>query len=103
MKNKALQIVEHYGIGNQLKKLSEEVFELQEAITIHELKKSVKYEIPHTEIKGSREHIIEELGDVRFMLLQFQSWYGITDEDIEKVMIFKSDRQNERIKNERII
>lgn len=99
MKNKALQIAEHYGISNQLKKLSEEVFELQEAVTIHELKKSVEYEIPKTEIKGSREHIIEELGDARFMLLQFQCWYGITDEEIEEVMIFKGNRQLERIKN----
>lgn len=101
MKEKALKIIEHYGVSHQLKKLSEEVFELQEATTIHELKKSVEYEIPLTEIIGTREHIVEELGDARFVLLQIQCWYGITDEEIEKVMIFKGNRQDERIKNEK--
>ena len=32
MKNNLLKIINHYGISNQLKKLSEEIFELQEAI-----------------------------------------------------------------------
>lgn len=92
MKEIALQIIKYYGLEHQLRKLNEEYFELQEAITIHNLKKSVEYEIPLTEIIGTKEHIIEELGDVRLVLLQIQSFYEITDEEIEKVMDFKAYR-----------
>ena len=100
MKEIALQVINHYGVDHQQRKLSEEVFELQEAISIHELKKSVEYEIPLTEIIGTKEHIIEELGDVRFVLLQIQSFYGITDEEIENVMGFKGVRTLERMNND---
>ena len=100
MKDIALEVINHYGVIPQLKYFQSEVFELNEAIITHELKSTVEYEIPLTEIVGTREHIIEELGDVRFMLLQFQCKYGITDEEIEKVMEFKGIRQLERLKNE---
>ena len=45
MEKDLLKIIEHFGINNQQRKLQEEVFELQEAITTHELKKqlSMKY------------------------------------------------------------
>ena len=98
MKNKAIEVIEHYGVNHQQRKLSEEVFELQEAISIHEMKASIEYEIPLTELIGTREHIIEELGDVRFMLLQFQCKYNIKDEEIEEVMCYKGNRQSERIR-----
>lgn len=99
MKDIALNIIKHFGLEHQLRKLNEEYYELQEAITIHELKKTVEYEIPLTEIIGTKEHIIEELGDVRLVLLQIQSFYGITDEEIENAMEFKGVRTLERIKN----
>lgn len=92
MKEIALNIIKHFGLEHQLRKLNEEHYELQEAITIHELKKTVEYEIPLTEIIGTKEHIIEELGDVRLVLLQIQEFYGITDEEIENVMEFKGVR-----------
>lgn len=92
MKEIALNIINHFGLEHQLRKLNEEYYELQEAITIHELKKTVEYEIPLTEIIGTKEHIIEELGDVRLVLLQIQEFYGITDEEIKNVMEFKGFR-----------
>ena len=102
MKENLLQIINHYGIKSQQRKLQEEVFELQEAIINHELKKSVEYEIPLTEIIGTREHITEEIADVLVMLKQFQYYYGIEDKDIKKIMKFKIHRQLERIKNEKV-
>lgn len=39
MKNDLLKIILHYGVNAQQRQLAEEVFELQEAITTHELKK----------------------------------------------------------------
>lgn len=50
MQGDLLKIIKHYGVNAQQRKLAEEVFELQEAITTHELKNSVSYEIPLTEL-----------------------------------------------------
>lgn len=97
MEEKLLKIINHYGINHQQRKLQEEVFELQEAITTHELKKTVEYEIPLTEIIGTKEDITEELADVQVMLDQLQFYYKIKDEDIWDMMKFKVERQIERI------
>ena len=78
----------------------EESGELLEAIIIHELNKSVEYEIPLTEIVGTKEHIAEELSDCFVMLKQFQYYYGIEDKDIERIMKYKIDRQLRRIDEE---
>lgn len=84
MKEKLLQIIEHYGLYNQLKYLHTEYFELDEAI------------ISCDEIG----HIAEELADVMVMLKQIQYDYDIADEQIEGIMNCKIDRQLERIANE---
>lgn len=97
MKNNLLKIIKHYGINHQQRKLEEEVFELQEAITIHELKQSVEYDIPLTEIVGSKEHITEELADVLMLLGQIIHYYDIEVSDIEKNMEYKIMRQLKRI------
>lgn len=98
MKEKLLKIINNYGVMPQLKYFQSEVFELNEAIINHELKKTVEYEIPLTEIVGTREHIAEEIADVQVMLAQFQYYYGISDEEIWEIMKYKVDRQLERIK-----
>ena len=100
-KKKLLKIINHYGVNNQQRKLAEEVFELQEAIINYELKSSVEYEIPLTEIIGSKEHIIEEMTDCMVLLSQFKEYYGITDEEITNNMQLKIKRQLERIENEK--
>ena len=87
MKDKLLQIINRYGIEHQQRKLEEEVFELQQAITLFETS-TTKYNIE------------EELADVMVMLKQFQHYFDIKDEEIEKVMKFKVDRQLERIAND---
>lgn len=102
MKDKLLQIISFYGIDNQKRKFLEESGELLEAIIIHELNKSVEYEIPLIEIIGTKEHVAEELADVMVMLKQFQYYYGIEDKDIEIIMKYKIDRQLRRIEKENI-
>lgn len=99
MKEKLLKIINHYNVNNQLRKLNEEVFELQEAIIIHELKKSVEYEIPLTEIIGTKEHITEEIADVMVIVEQFVHYYDIDPYKVGEIMDKKIDRQIERIKN----
>ena len=98
MKTDLLKIIMHYGVNAQQRQLAEEVFELQEAITTHELKNSVSYEIPITEIVETREHIAEEIADVLVLLFQFNEYYGL--DIISKIMDNKIKRQLERIKNE---
>ena len=100
MEQKLLKIIRRYGINNQLRKFNEEALELEEAIITHELKKSVEYEIPLTEIIGTKEHITEELADCMVLLEQFKLYYGITSEEITKIFWSKVDRQLGRIEKE---
>lgn len=100
MKDDLLKIIQHYGVNHQQRKFNEEVFELQEAINTYELKETVQYEIPLTEIIGTKEHITEEIADCLVLLKQFQVYYDISAEQIKEVMRFKTKRQLERMKNE---
>ena len=100
MKDDLLKIISTYGVLPQLKYFQSEVFELNEAIVTHELKSSVEYEIPLTEIVGTKEHIAEEIADVMVMLMQFKEYYHIDGNDILKIMDEKINRQIERIENE---
>lgn len=97
---KLLKIVNHYGVNHQQRKLQEEVFELQEAITTHELKKSVEYEISLTEIVGTKEHITEEIADCLVLLKQFKLYYGISSKEITEIFWSKVDRQLKRMEKE---
>lgn len=100
MKEDLLKIISHYGVNAQQRQLAEEVFELQEAITTHELKNSVSYEIPLTELTDTKEHIAEEIADVMVLLNQFKAYYNIPNETVLVFMRGKVNRQLERIKNE---
>jgi NTP pyrophosphatase (non-canonical NTP hydrolase) len=100
MNNDLFKIIRHYGVEPQQRKLAEEVFELQDAITTHELKQSVEYEIPLTELVGTKEHITEEIADVCVLLRQFMAYYDITQEDVNDIMLYKIGRQIGRIENE---
>ena len=100
MREDLLKLIQHYGVNAQQRQLTEEVFELQEAITQHELKESVSYEIPLTELTNTKEHIAEEIADVMVLLNQFKDYYNIPGETLLVFMKGKIDRQLERIQNE---
>jgi len=100
MNNELKKIVLYYGITHQQRKFWEECGELSEAITTHELKQSVEYEIPLTEIVGTKKHITEEIADVMVMLRQFQLYYDISDDEIVEIMKSKINRQIRRINEE---
>jgi NTP pyrophosphatase (non-canonical NTP hydrolase) len=74
-------IINHYGYENQLKKLIEELRELEEVILYH---------------RYDDEHIKEEMADVLNLIEQisvFQGW----SEDINEIKEFKISRQLDRI------
>lgn len=83
MKEKLNKIVNYYGIEHQLKKLSEEIYELQEAI-----------------LKGDIDHIEEEYADTCVLLQQIKQTCELNDDKIVKIMEKKVDRQINRIERE---
>lgn len=99
-KEKLLKIINHYGVIPQLKYFQSEIFELNEAIINCELKSTVEYEIPLTEIIGAKDHIAEEIADVMVMLEQFKLYYSISSEEITNIFWSKVDRQINRIEND---
>ena len=83
-------ICQHYGIRKQLKKLSEEVFELQEAVIDNEW-----------DVDGNTDHIAEELADVMVLWEQIRLHYGVPIQVIQGIMKEKVARQLKRIKEEK--
>ena len=49
--------------------------------------------------QGSRENLIEEMADSKIMLEQMQLIFDVDDQDLEKIMDKKIERQLTRIKN----
>ena len=112
MNEKLRMIINHYGIGNQLKHFQSEVYELNEAILIKNNTGALENVIDgisrllltsigsdYTDYK--RNHIKEEIADVMVMLKQFQLYYNISTDEIKEVMKQKIERQIERLNNER--
>lgn len=89
VKDKLKRIIEHYGINAQQRQFAEEVFELQEVIT----KSQEMAWIEECDIND----IAEEIADCMVMLNQFKEYYNITDEQINKNIEYKVNRQIERI------
>jgi len=85
-----LKIINYFGVSNQQKKLSEEIYELQEAIFNIENDEMWKYE-------SNLEDLIGELADVLVLIRQIQLEYKISDEDIILTMRKKVDRTIKRI------
>ena len=90
MKNKLLAIINHYGVDNQQRKLEEEVFELNKAIT------QIEYPAighkPDDLKKMEKGHIEEEVGDVLNVLHQFILYYDLDMDNICNSRIKKIDR-----------
>lgn len=99
MKENLLEIINHYGINNQLKYIHSEYFELDEAIIQYEQARRFISNV--IELRLTKEHIAEELADIMVMLRQFQYYYDIEDSEIEKIMVEKIDRQLKRIEEEK--
>ena len=78
------KIINYYGVNTQLKKLSEEVYEFEEAVLE----------------KHDKEHITEEIADIFVILQQFKEKYNIDLAEINKVMKNKVDRQLKRMEEE---
>lgn len=96
MKKDILRFCEYYGAKHQIKRAQTEIFELNDAILDYEKAKKSEYTQDFNKLA---DHVAEEFGDVMIMLYQIVLSYGITDEQIQKHIIRKIERQKERIKN----
>lgn len=83
--NKLLKIINYYGIKNQLKKLSEEIYELQESILCDD----------------NVDHIVEEYTDCLVLLGQICVYYNIGEKEVTEIGKHKVERQLKRIENEK--
>lgn len=88
MDERIKKIAIHYGLIPQMKKTQEELKELDEAITLF-----LDGE------KNTLDHVIEELVDVKIMLLQIETLLHV-DEAICEYAKYKLNRQIERIRME---
>lgn len=94
MKNNIKAIIDHFGIKNQQKKLTEEIHELNEAITTYEVLDD--YIGSYTDEK---HHIAEEITDCMLLLYQIKLYYNISEEDILKISKQKIDRTIKRMES----
>lgn len=102
MKEKLLKIISNYGTSHQLKKLSEEIFEFQEAIMILEHYEEFANDQDYqTTLKQQKAHIEEEFADTMVMMEQFKAYYDLDNEKIIEIMNKKIDRQLDRIEKEK--
>ena len=101
MKENLLKIINNYGISSQLKKLSEEIFELQEAIFKYEELKKWDDEYYSVDLKSAIEHLEEEFADCCVVLEQFKAYYNLDNDRIINIMKQKIDRQLGRIEKEK--
>jgi NTP pyrophosphatase (non-canonical NTP hydrolase) len=81
------EIMEHFGVNNQQRKLQEEVFELQEAIT--------KFENG----VGDIHEIEEEIVDVHILINQLLEYYEVEPMDYLLLTQSKLHRTLERIES----
>lgn len=80
-KDKIEEIYYKHGVSNQLKKLSEEIYELQEAVK-----------------EFNKEQIEEEFSDVILLLTQIKLVYNLDNDNLRKWFDFKLKRQIARDK-----
>lgn len=94
-----LDIMNHFGYRNQMKKLNEECFEFIEAVDNYEdLLAFVEDATPH-DVDLVRSFVVEEMGDMLILLTEFIARYHIKKEELDATMDYKLDRTLERIKS----
>lgn len=91
-----LDIIEYFGVRNQMKKLNEECFEFLEAVDNYE--DELAFHLTDKVGKNMlRDHVIEEMGDILTILTQFIEKYEISQEELDPYMDFKLQRTLDRI------
>lgn len=100
LEDKILEIIKHFGVKNQLKKINEEAYELIEAVNDYEEQKCIAVASPVEEKKlpKYKEHVIEEIADLSLLLEQIVLLYEISSAEIEDQRFLKLVRTLKRMK-----
>ena len=98
MREKLEKIIKNYGTSHQLKKLSEELFEFQEAVIEYMILNEICSEEYESKLIN---HIEEEYADVMVMMEQFKAYYNLDNNNIIDIMNMKINRQLDRIESEK--
>lgn len=99
MEKEILEIIEHFGIKNQQRKLQEEIFELQEQISIYEQVHDWDSNDYFMGIVPEKDGIAEELADVIILLKQIFYYYKFDEDEIKQLEQNKINRTLERIES----
>lgn len=99
MEEDLLKIIEHFGVKNQQRKLQEEIFELQEQISIYEQVHDWDSNDYFMGIVPEKDGIAEELADVIILLKQIFYYYKFDEETLLKIEENKIIRTLERIES----
>ena len=99
MKEDLLKIIKHFGINTQQRKLAEEIFELQEQISIYEQVHDWDSNDYFMGIVPEKDGISEELADVIVLLKQIFYYYKFDENEIKKLEQNKINRTLERIES----
>lgn len=91
-----LDIMNHFGIRNQMKKLNEECYEFIEAVDNYEDFKTFYSDMPSEELVA-RSFVIEECADILLLLTQFIALYDIEKKEIDTFIDEKLKRTLDRI------
>lgn len=99
MEDRTLEIIKHFGVKNQLKKLNEEAYEFIEAVNDYEEQKCIAVASPveAKKLPEYRAHVVEEMTDVAFLLEQFALLYKIENAEIQDEKYNKLVRTLKRI------
>lgn len=104
MNKDLLKIIQNYGLSNQLKKLSEELYEFQEAVLSYNLLKTINEDVKDKVLEKNTEYIykcvLEEYADLCVLLSQFELYFDLNEDEVLQVMRNKVDRQLKRIEND---
>lgn len=100
-----LKIIQNYGLSNQLKKLSEELYEFQESVLSYNLLKTINEDVNDEVLEKNTEYIykcvLEEYADLCVLLSQFELYFDLDEDEVLQVMRNKVDRQLGRIEKEK--
>ena len=82
--------IEYYGAESQLNVAIEEMSELTKEICKHKREKE------------NRAAIVEEMADVFIMLANLQAIFGISERELNRIIVKKQKRLNNRMKGEEV-
>lgn len=82
------EVFEYHGYREQCKHITEEMYELTEAIYDYENNKNLK----------NWNHICEKVADIEFMLNQIKENYVIKKQNVNTWLNYKRQRETKRIK-----